>query len=123
MLYNALKSLGEFMGYIVDGTCKQCGYEKQSMYLGSGWYSFQTTATFPYYCKVCEEVVVHNTVMKHAIYSYGQLMVRYDDPTLSKQKSEAPHKVFSWNIGNEELVLTDNDYLCPKCKGLHTKVE
>ena len=108
------------MGYIVDGTCKQCGYEKQSMYLGSGWcsgwYSLQTIAKFPYYCKVCEEVVVHNTVMKPA-YSCGQLMVRYDDPTLSKQKSEAPHKVFSLNIGNEELVLTDNDYLCPKCKG------
>lgn len=24
------------MGYIVDGTCKQCGYEKKEMYLFGG---------------------------------------------------------------------------------------
>ena len=104
------------MGYIVDGTCKQCGYEKKEMYLCGGMLSHKTFAIFPYYCEKCGEVVTHNTLEKCLFCHCGQLMVRYDDPTLSKQKSEAPHKVVSWDIGNEELVLTDNDYLCPKCK-------
>ena len=105
------------MGYIVDGTCKQCGYEKKRMYLFGGMLNHATIASFPYHCEKCGEVVVHNALEKRASSHCGQLMVRYDDPTLSKQKSKAPHKVVSWNIGNEELVLTDNDYLCPKCKG------
>ena len=105
------------MGYIVDGTCKQCGYEKKEMYLCGGMLSHKTFAIFPYYCEKCGEAVAHNILEKHASSHCGQLMVRYDAPTLSKQKSEAPRKVFSWDIGNEVLVLTDNDYRCPKCKG------
>ena len=107
------------MGYIVDGTCKQCGYKKKEMYLCGGMMNHKTFAIFPYYCEKCGKVVAHNTLEKCPFCHCGQLMVRYDDPTLSKQKSEGSRKVFSWKIGNEELVLTDNDYLCPKCKG-HT---
>ena len=104
------------MGSLVYGECK-CGYKKERMCLGGGMDSFETVANFPYYCKTCEAVMMHNTFMKPAICSCGQLMVRYDDPTLSKPKSEVPSEVFNWNFGdNEKLVLTENGYLCPKCK-------
>ena len=103
------------MGSIVYGAC-QCGYEKKEMCLGGGMLDFQTVAKFPYYCETCKEVKVHNAFIKPTICGCGQLMVRYDDPTLSKQTSEKPYKVFDWNMNYEILVLTDNGYLCPKCK-------
>ena len=52
------------MGSLVYGECK-CGYKKEKMCLGGGMDSFETVANFPYYCKKCEEVVMHNTFMKH----------------------------------------------------------
>ena len=107
------------MGSLVYGECK-CGYKKERMCLGGGMDSFETVANFPYYCKTCEEVVMHNTFMKPAICSCGQLMVRYDDPTLSKQKSEAPSEVFYWNFSvDEKLVLTDYSYCALNAKSIH----
>ena len=109
-------SQGESVGSIVDGACR-CGYEKKEMCLGGGMLDSSSVVKFPYYCEACEEVVVHNTFMKPAICRCGQVLVRYDNPTLSKPKSEKPSEVFYWNVKyDEKLVLTDNGYLCPKCK-------
>lgn len=57
------------------------------------WFNYKTIVSFPYYCEKCEEVEEENALEKRPFCRCGQLMVRYDDPTLSKQKSKAPTKL------------------------------
>lgn len=89
--------------------------KKKRMFLGDGRFNFKTVANFPYFCEKCNEIMVHNVFKKPEQCRCGQMMVRYDDECLSQKNSKLSN-IFSWNIGAEILILSENDYMCPQCK-------
>lgn len=105
------------MGSIVTAKC-QCGLELQ-LSLGGGMHSFTSVCNFPCLCEACHNVVQVNLLAKteECPMCKSLDLIPYDDPRL--RKSPGTRTVAEWNLQERvgrRLVLTDANYLCPKCK-------
>ncbi len=104
------------MGSIIHASC-QCGYEK-TMFLGGGMANFTTYCGFPCFCEKCRLLFDANLFVRVRCPECGQAAaIPYDDSRICLRRGDI---VFSWNVSDQfdrELILTDGDYLCPKCEG------
>jgi len=104
------------MGSEVTATC-QCGLNV-SILIGGGMSDFTTTCYFPCLCETCHNIVQVNLLAKtrQCPECKSTALIAYDDPRLSE--SPGQHAVAEWNMQGQlgrELMLTDGDYMCPKC--------
>ena len=98
------------MGSIIKSCCS-CGYEK-SMFLGGGMADFTKNCNFPIYCEDCR-ILFEDNLLGNQLQCpkcKGTKATPYD-----KKCSRKGNPVFEWNIRGKSLVLTDGNYVCPKC--------
>ena len=105
------------MGSYVTAECT-CGYERD-IAIGGGMEDFETYCSFPIYCASCNNLSVTNVLDKsiRCAHCTSVDVKLYDDDSLIDEKGQA---VCSWYAGgqlNRKLVLTNGNYLCPKCEG------
>jgi hypothetical protein len=98
------------MGSIIKAYCS-CGYEK-SMFLGGGMESFNTYCCFPVYCEECR-ILFEDNLFGNQLQCpkcKGFKTTSYD-----KKCSLKGDTVFEWNVRDMSLILTDGNYVCPRC--------
>jgi hypothetical protein len=107
------------MGSSVRGKCP-CGFDFE-VPMGGGMRNFSTTRYFPCLCEACHTIVPVNllALAQQCPECNNQALISYDDPRMS----ESPGKgvVAGWDLKEQlgrELILTDGNYLCPKCNHL-----
>ncbi len=103
------------MGSVIKARC-DCGFERE-MLLGGGMRNSTTHCNFPLYCKECRAFLEGNLLKKGLVCPKCKSadVVPYDDANLCSRKGDL---VFNWNLEDQvgrHLVLTDGDYVCPKC--------
>ncbi len=103
------------MGSVVKAKC-DCGYRRE-MALGGGMMNFTTLCNFPCYCDTCSDLFEANLFLqKISCPECGGTDTRpYDDDGLCSKRGSP---VFSWTAQEKlgrELILTNGEYLCPKC--------
>ena len=101
------------MGSEVIAKCG-CGVEANIL-VGGGRLDFQTTCWFPCLCENCENIVKANILEKEPLCpecGYTKL-IPYDN---YRVVGKLGRKVVEWNITDKNLVLTNGNYKCPKCK-------
>src|SRR5665811_564210 len=107
------------MGSQVVATCR-CGIEAKIL-IGCGMLNFETLCFFPCLCEACHNIVQANLLekTKQCPICKSKTLIPYDDPRLSKIPGK--RKVKGWTLGGKrgrELILTNGNYMCPKCKKL-----
>jgi Zn finger protein HypA/HybF involved in hydrogenase expression len=104
------------MGSEVIARC-ECGINAKIL-IGGGMESHMHTCYFPCLCELCHKVVQVNLLAKRVACPKckKEHVTPYDDPKLiGKIGGE---EITSWDMAEEVgriLILTDGDYLCPKC--------
>lgn len=105
-------------GSIVTAKCDNCGYDSGRLFIFGGKANFKTICKFPAYC-VNEKTLVLVNLMADQLESQvcpGQIPVPYTDPHMVQ--NPGAETVASWNFPehkNQQIRLTDGDYLCPNC--------
>ncbi len=104
------------MGSAVVAKCS-CGL-KVAIPIGCGMKDAATTTLFPCLCIACHSIVPVNlqAPAQHCPKCQSRAVISYDDPRLLQ--SPGNKKLVDWKTQEKlgrELVLTDGNYLCPKC--------
>jgi plasmid stabilization system protein ParE len=110
---------GSETGSTVAAKCS-CGVEVE-IPIGGGMRNFATTCYFPFLCEACHNIVTVNLLAPAHVCPgcKSPAVVPYDNPRLSE--SPGKNVVTKWNLKakiGRDLVLTDGNYLCPKCCNL-----
>ena len=107
------------MGSQVTAQC-ECGV-KATLGIGGGMANFMHTCLFPCLCENCQSLVQVNLLAKEPRCPQcgATNVTAYDDPRLVG--SPGQRVVAQWNMREQlgrELLLTDGNYRCPKCRGM-----
>jgi hypothetical protein len=103
------------MGAIVMAKC-DCGFRRE-MLLGGGMRTFATYCGFPFFCPLCKVMFESNILAGKVVCPScnGTDGILYSNSSLCFRKGRP---VFKWKVAGyeeEDLDLTDGDYLCPGC--------
>ena len=99
------------MGSIIKGTCKNCGYETESLLYGGGMRNFKTHCKYPVLDKVEKVVKMENIMEKDEVIKQNPNLIFYDNPALRNKDLKNKGIYHEWG----EYKLYNEGYLCPKC--------
>ena len=131
------------MGTIIESKCN-CGHEKRFA-VGGGRMDYYTNCGFPCYCYDCKKMFSANLFDKKSTCTNcgSKNFKPYDHKALKLMGSlwkrwfwyltnvikgafYKPKNIFDWNTKEKlgrQIVLTDEEYFCPKCKRFTMKFE
>ena len=104
----------DITGDIVQAKC-ECGFE-ETIKFGAGKSNYKTVCNFPFFCNSCSSFVVLNYLSEKPVCKLcrSEDVTPYDNDKMRALKSDKP--VAGWNANDRTFILTDDFYLCPKCK-------
>jgi hypothetical protein len=110
------------MGYTVYAKCP-CGYQSTGLSVGASRDTFRHLCAFPAYCTTGEHLITVNLFSDplHCVDGHEGSILPYDNAALSGGAGQ--NMVAGWMFKDQERVLTDGPYLCPKCQDVTMQFE
>lgn len=104
----------DIAGDIFSAKC-ECGFENE-LFIGAGKSDYKTSCKFPFYCNTCSSLIILNALNENRTCNKcnSEKVMSYENDSLRAGKSN--NSLFGWNVNGKTFLLTDDSYLCPKCK-------